>query len=98
VPPLSQLAPTAGPLGRPHVLNTDNRTGLHGFKAGLEKQFVEKRIAHLYVGTLGFGSFAEFFTCHSGAVNAVASGFGADINHWIAFASSSRVENLVLAN
>ena len=79
-------------------MNADNRTGLHGFEASLEKQFLEKGVANLHVGPLGFRSLAEFFARHGRAVNSIAPGFGADVNHWIAFAGSSRVENLVLAH
>ncbi len=72
-PPISQVEQVKS--GRAHVLNADNRAGLHGFEAGFEQQFFEERIADLDVGALGLGGLAEFFTGHGGAVNAVAACF-----------------------
>ena len=52
----------------------------------------------MHIGPLGFGGFAEFLARHGGAVNSVAAGFRADINHWIAFAGRARVKNLIVSN
>ena len=81
-----------------HVLDAYDRAGLHGFKAGLEQQFLQKRIANLHVGALGFRLFAELLARHRGAVNAVASGLGANVDTGISFACSLGVEDLVTAN
>ena len=91
----AHLAGGAGQPGGAHVLNADDGAGLHGFEAGFEQQLFQKGIADLHVGPLGFGGFAEFLAGHGGAVNAVAAGFRADVNHRIAFARRLGVENLV---
>src|SRR6185437_12378125 len=44
------------------------------------------------------GTFFEFLAGHGGAVNAVAAGLGADVNHRIALAGRARVEDLVFAH
>ena len=80
----AHLAGRAGQAGRAHVLNADDRAGLHGLQAGLQQQLLQEGIAHLHVGTLGFGLFAELLAGHGGAVNAVAPGLGADVDHGIA--------------
>ncbi len=91
----AHLAGGAGQPGGAHVLYADDGAGLHGFETGFEQKLFEKRIAHLHVRPLGFGGFAEFLAGHGGAVNAVAPGFRADVNHRIAFARSLGVENLI---
>ena len=91
----AHLAGRAGQPGGAHVLNADDGAGLHGFEAGFEQKLFQERIAHLHVGPLRFGIFAEFLAGHGGAVNAVASGFRADVDHRIAVARSLGIENLV---
>ena len=91
----AHLAGGAGQSGGAHVLNADDRAGLHGFEAGFEQQLFEKRIADLHIGTLGLRRFAEFFAGHGRAVDAVAPGLRADIDHWIAFARGLGIENLI---
>ena len=71
--------------------------GLHGFEASFEQKLFQERIADLHVGTLGFGAFAEFLAGHGRAVDAVASGFRANVNHRIARAGSLGVKNLIFA-
>ncbi len=94
----AHLAGGTGQAGRSHVLDADHRAGLHGFQAGFEQQLLQERIADLHVGTLGLRLFAELFARHGGAVNAVAAGLGADIDHRIAFAGGLGVEDLVAAH
>ncbi len=91
----AHFAGGAGQPGGAHVLYADDGAGLHGFEAGFEQKLFEKRIAHLHVGPLGFGGFAEFLAGHGGAVNAVAPGFRSDVNDRIAFARRFGVEDLV---
>ena len=91
----AHLAGRAGQAGGAHVLNADDRAGLHGFKTGFEQKLFQKRIANLHIGALGLRSFAEFLAGHGGAVNAVAPGFRADVDHRIAFACGLRVEDLI---
>jgi len=54
------LARGTGEPRRAHVLNRDNRTGLHRFETRLEQEFLHERIAHLHVGPLLLRFFAEF--------------------------------------
>ena len=91
----AHFAGGAGQPGGAHVLYADDGAGLHGFEAGFEQKLFQKRIAHLHVRPLGLGSFAEFLAGHGGAVNAVAPGFRAHVNHGIAFARGLGIENLV---
>ena len=91
----AHLTGRAGEAGGAHVLYADDCAGLHGFEAGLEQQLLHEGIAHLHVGTLGFGAFAELFARHGGAVDAVAPGLGADVDHGIADAGGLGVEDLV---
>ena len=80
----AHLASRAGEAGGAHVLNADDRAGLHGFEAGFEQQFLHKWIAHLHVRPLLLGAFLEFLAGHGGAVDAVAARLGAYIDDRIA--------------
>ena len=46
----AHLAGRAGQPGGAHVLNADDRAGLHGFEAGFEQKLFQERIADLHVG------------------------------------------------
>ena len=70
----AHLAGGAGEAGRAHILDADDRAGLHGFQAGFEQKLLHEGIAHLDVGALLLGAFGEFFAGHGGAVDAVAAG------------------------
>ena len=82
----AHLAGGAGEAGRAHVLNAHDGAGLHGFEAGFQQQLLHERIAHLHVGPLLLGFLGEFGAGHGGAVDAVAPGARAHINHRIAHA------------
>ena len=94
----THLAGRAGKSRRAHILNTDDGSCPHGLKASLEEQLFQKRIADLHIRTLRLRGFAEFFAGHGGAVNAIASGFRAHVDHRIALARCSRVEDFVFAH
>src|ERR1051326_2275112 len=94
----THLAGRAGKSGGAHVLDADDRAGLHGFKTGLEEKLFQKRIAHLDIRPFRFRGFAEFLTRHGGAVNTVTPGLGPDVNHWIALAGGTGIENFVLSH
>ena len=94
----AHLAGRAGQARSAHILNADNRAGLHGFEASFEQQLFQKRIADLHVRPLRFGGFAEFFAGHGRAVDAVASRLGANVDHRIALAGGAGIEDLVFAN
>ena len=70
----AHLATGAGEAGRAHVLNADDRAGLHRFQAGFEEKLLHEGIADLDVGALLLGAFFEFFAGHGRAVDAVAAG------------------------
>src|SRR5581483_9632338 len=94
----AHLAGGAGQAPGAHVLDADDRPGLHGLEAGFEKEFLQERIADLHVRPLGFRHLAELLAGHGGAVNPVAAGLGADVNHRVSFARGFGVEDLVAAN
>src|SRR5208282_4131372 len=94
----AHLAGRAGQSGGAHILNADDGAGLHGFQAGFEQQFLEEWISHLNIGPLRFRAFAELLARHGGAVDAVASGLGADINYGIPLARRASVKDLVAAH
>ena len=92
----SHFAGRAGEAGGAHVLNADDGAGGHRFEARLEQQLFEEGIAHLHVGALLLRLLGEFGGGQQrSAVNAVAAGLGADVNHRIAFAAGAREEKLV---
>src|SRR5450432_2434913 len=93
----AHFASGAGEAGCAHVLNTDDCAGLHGFDAGFEQQLFHERVAHLHVGALLFGLFGEFGAGHGRAVDAIAAGARADVDHGVADARGLGVEDLFLA-
>ena len=94
----SHLTSRTSEAGGAHILNADNCSSLHRFKTSFQQQFFEERITNLDVRTLLLRAFLELFARHGGAVNAVASGLSANVDHRIAFTCRARVENLVAAN
>ena len=91
----AHLAGGAGEAGGAHVLNADDGAGLHGFEAGFEQELLHEGIAHLHVGALLLGFLGEFGAGHGGAVDAVAAGARADIDHGIADAGGLGVEDVL---
>ena len=80
-----------------HVLNRDDRAGVHRFEARLQQQLFHERIAHLHVGPLLLRLFREFRGREQRcAVNAVAPGFRADVNDGIAHAARLREKQIFL--
>ena len=85
------LARCAGESRRAHILNRHDRAGLHRFQARFEQQFFHERVAHLHVGPLLLRLFGEFGGSQQRrAVNAVAPGLRAHVNHRIARAARLR--------
>ncbi len=80
----AHLAGGAGEPGRAHVLNADDGARLHRFQAGFQQQLFHERIAHLHVGPLLLGLLGELGRRHGRAVDAVAPGLRADVDHGIA--------------
>ena len=80
--------------GRAHVLNGDDAVVGHDFEAGLKQQLFREWIADLNGRPLLLGVRAEFGGRHGGAVDAVAAGLGAQINHRLPDAGRGRIEDL----
>ena len=97
--PRSPLAPisTAEQVrpGGAHVLDRDHRAARHQFEAGLEQELLGEGVADLHRRPLLGGIFVEFGGGHRRAVDAVASGLGAEIDHGQADAGRLRVEDPV---
>jgi hypothetical protein len=53
---------------------------VHDLQAGLEQKLLRERIADLHGRPFGVGVFGKFGRRHRGAVNAIASGLGAEID------------------
>src|ERR1022692_3809115 len=93
----AHLAGGAGQPGGAHILYADDGAGLHGFDAGFEQELLHEGVAHLHVGPLLLGLLGEFGGGHGGAVNAVAAGARAHVDHGVADARGLGVEHLFLA-
>ena len=76
-------------------MNAYDCARFHRFQAGFQQQLLQKRITDLHVRPFLLRFRAELFAGHSGAVNAVASGLGAHVNHRIPRPRRPRVKNLV---
>ena len=91
----AHLTGRAGEAGRAHVLNADDGAGLHRLQTGFEQQLFQERVAHLHVGALLLGLFAEFSRRHGGAVDTVAAGLRSDVDHGVADSGCLGVEDFV---
>ena len=86
----SHLARRTGQSGRAHVLDADERVGLHHFEARLEQQLLHERIAHLHRRPLLRRLLVELRRRHRRAMNPVAAGLGADVVDGVAGARRRR--------
>ena len=84
-----------GEAGRAHVLDGDDGVGRHQLEAGFQQQLLDERVADLHRRALALAVLVEFGRGHGGAMDAVATGLGADIDHRIADAGGGRIEDLV---
>ena len=98
---ISMPAPPRDPIGRragqprsAHILNADERVGLHHLEAGLEQELLHEGIADLYSGALLRRFFVELRRRHRGAVNAVAAGLRADVVHGVADAGRHALDDV----
>ena len=82
---------------RAHVLDADERAGLHDFEAGLEQELLGERVAHLHGRTLLFRLLVELGRGHRRAVDAVAAGLGADVVHGVAGAAGRALDDVARA-
>ena len=85
----------AGEAGGPHVLNGDDGTCGHQLKAGFEQQLFGEGVADLDGGAFFLCVLIEFGRCHGGAMDAVATCLGAEIDDGQAHALGFGIENLV---
>ena len=67
----------------------------HQLEAGLDQQLLGERVADLDRRPLGLGLVGELGRGHGGAVDAVAAGLGADIDHRIPDAAGPGIEDPV---
>ena len=81
--------------GRPHILDGDDRILFHQLEAGLDQQFLGERVADLHGRPLLPGIGAEFGRGHRRAVNAVATGLGADIDDEVPRPGCGRIKDPV---
>ena len=65
---------------RAHILNTDNRVRTHQFLARFQQQFFGERVAHLNGRSFFVRGIVKLSRGHGCAMNAIASGFRADID------------------
>ncbi len=86
----------AGEAGSAHVLNGDDRTGSHEFKAGFKQAFFGERIAHLNGGALFLDRLVEFSRCHCCAANTIAASLCTQIDDRQADALGFRQENAIM--
>ena len=84
-----------GQARRAHVLDRDDGVARHQLEAGLDQQLLGEGIADLHGRALRLGIVAELGRGHGRAVDAVAPGLGADIDHRIAEARGGRIEDPV---
>ena len=84
-----------GQAGRAHVLDRHDGVGRHQLQAGFEQQLFGERVADLHGRPLLLAVVLEGRRGHGRAVDAVAPGLGADIDHRIARARRRRIENPV---
>ena len=85
-----------GEPGRAHILDGDDGVGLHQLQAGLDEQFFGERIADLHGRAFFLGGGVELGAGHGRAMDAVAPGLAADIDHGIADARGGGEEDFVL--
>jgi len=70
-----------GEPGGAHVLNGDDGVFRHELQAGFQQELLGERVAHLHGGPFLLRRVVELRGRHGGAVNAVAAGLGAHIDH-----------------
>ena len=80
--------------GGAHVLDRDDGVGRHQLQAGLDQQLLGERVADLHGRALLLGIGGELGRGHGGAMDAVAAGLGADIDHRIADARRRRLRKM----
>ena len=96
--PRGHLGAGAGEPGRAHVLDADNGARLHGLEAGFEQELFRERVTHLHRGPALLRALFKGGRSHGGAMDAVASGLGADVEDGIARSLGAGAEDPVLSD
>ena len=81
--------------GGAHVLDAEHGAGLHHFETRLHQQLFHERIADLHRRTLLRRLLVELRRRHRRAVDAVAAGLGADVEHRVARALRRALDDVV---
>ena len=92
----AHLAGRAGQAGGAHVLNADDGAGLHHLEAGLHQELFHEGIADLHGRPLLRRLLVELRRRHGRAVDAVAAGLGADVEHRVALALRRALDDVVV--
>ena len=92
----AHLAGGTGQPGGAHVLDADERAGLHDLETRLEQELLGERVAHLDGRALLFRLLVELGRRHRRAVDAVAAGLGADVVHGVAGAAGRALDDVVV--
>jgi hypothetical protein len=82
-----------GQARRAHVLNGGDRARGHQFEGGFDQQLLGEGVADLHRGALLVGILVKLGRGHGRAVDAVAAGLGAEIDHRHARTRRGRVED-----
>ena len=90
----SHLGRRAGQPGGAHVLDADERVGLHHLEARLEQQLLHERIADLHRRPLLGRLLVELRRRHRRAVDAVAAGLRADVVDGVADAGRDALDDV----
>ena len=90
----SHLGRRAGQPRGAHVLDADERVGLHHLETRLEQQLLHERIADLHGRPLLRRLVVELRRRHRRAVNAVAAGLGADVIDGVADAGGDALDDV----
>ena len=90
----SHLAGGTGQARGAHVLDADQRAGLHDLETRFEQELLGERVAHLDGRALLFRFLVELGRRHRRAVDAVAAGLGADVVHGITRAAGRALDDV----
>ena len=80
---------------RAHVLDPDQAIRLEQLQAGLEQELLHERVPDLHRRPLALALLVEFRARHRGAVDAIAAGARADVDHRVPDAARRAAEDPV---
>src|ERR1017187_3383130 len=92
----AHFAGGASEASRPHILDANDRAGLHGLETSFKQELFHEGVADLDIGALRLGALAELFAGHGGAVDAVSASLRAYVNYGVAGAGGLAIKNLVI--